>query len=335
MSKTVLITGIAGFLGSHVAEECVRRGYRVIGIDDLSGGYDKNVPDGVHSWYRRSILDTGLVDGLFEQYKPDYVFHLAAYAAEGLSHFIRGYNARVNYEGSMHVLNACIKHNVRRLIFTSSIAVYGYGNHQRCTGSLETDRPEPIDPYGISKLAVEMELQSAKRMFDLDYTIFRPHNVFGERQNLSDGYRNVVGIFMRQRLQGKPMTIFGDGHQRRQFTHVSNIAATMVDAIEIKGESGDIFNIGGDDYWSVNNLAELVAKALGVSDERVYLPERHEVFMATCDHRKASATFPDHPGIAFKDGLARMAAWAKTQTLREPKRFEGIEIEKNLPEVWR
>jgi UDP-glucose 4-epimerase len=213
MSK-ILVTGGAGFIGSHVTESLVNRGNQVVVLDDLSGGFQENIVSGAE-FVQGSINDNDLLVDLFEKNQFEYVFHLAAYAAEGLSHFIKRFNYNNNLIGSVNLINASVNYGVKCFVFTSSIAVYGASPQLPMT---EQTTPHPEDSYGIAKLAVEQELIACKEMFDLNYIIFRPHNVFGERQNIGDKYRNVVGIFMNQILQGKPMSVFGDG--RRAFSYI-------------------------------------------------------------------------------------------------------------------
>ncbi len=203
-----LVTGGAGFIGAHVTNELIELGHHVIVLDDLSGGYESNVnPKAV--FIQGSITDHQLIEKIFEDNKIDYVYHLAAYAAEGLSHFIRRFNYNNNLIGSINLINESIKNKVKCFVFTSSIAVYGAGQ----LPMNEDMTPAPEDPYGIAKFAVEQDLKSAHEQFGLDYIIFRPHNVYGEYQNIADRYRNVVGIFMNQLLQNKSLTVFGDGSQ--------------------------------------------------------------------------------------------------------------------------
>jgi UDP-glucose 4-epimerase len=192
MGSKALVTGGAGFIGSHLIEDLSAQGHEVVCLDDLSGGYRDNVvlpAEFVHG----SVCDVDLVNELFARQRFDYVFHLAAYAAEGLSHFIRRFNYNTNLIGSVNLINASVLHEVKCFVFTSSIAVYG-ANQVPMTEDL---MPSPEDPYGISKLAVELDLRAAHHMFGLNSIIFRPHNVYGERQNIADRYRNVVGIFRR------------------------------------------------------------------------------------------------------------------------------------------
>lgn len=209
--STCLVTGAAGFIGSHVVRELLARGHRVIAFDDLSGGFAENLPSGAE-FTKGSIDDVNAIDRLFYDFRIDFVFHLAAYAAEGLSHFIKRFNYTNNLIGSVNLINASVNSGtVQCFVFTSSIAVYGRNQ----VPMSEDLVPAPEDPYGIAKYAVELDLKEAHDMFGLNYIIFRPHNVYGEGQNIGDPYRNVIGIFMNQILQGKPMTLFGDGKQTR------------------------------------------------------------------------------------------------------------------------
>jgi len=289
--KKVLVTGGAGFMGSHLAEELHNRGYDVVALDDLSGGFIENVVDGVQ-FIEGSITDVALVDKLFADEKFDAVFHLAAYAAEGLSHFIKRFNYYNNLIGSVNLINAAVNTGVKRFVFTSSIAVYGASPQLPMT---EDTLPHPEDSYGIAKLAVEQELIISKEMFGLDYIIFRPHNVYGERQNIGDKYRNVVGIFMNQILRGESMTVFGDGKQTRAFSYIGDIIPLMADSIETPAAFNQIFNVGADHPYSVNQLAEAVAAAMNVAPNIVFKPARNEVMDAYSDHSKVRRVFGERP----------------------------------------
>src|SRR5690349_21026488 len=257
MKAKVLVTGGAGFLGSHVVDELIEQ-FDVVVLDDLSGGFADNV-NPRSQFVQGSILDHELINRLFAEHKFKHVFHLAAYAAEGLSHFIKRFNYNNNLIGSVNLINACVNYEVACIVFSSSIAVYGTSQ----TPMKEETVPVPEDPYGIAKLAVEQELKVSHEMFGLDYIIFRPHNVYGERQNIGDRYRNVVGIFMNQLLKGEPMTIFGDGEQERAFTHISDVAPIIAEAINFPAARNEIFNVGADVPFTVNLLAKVVAAAMG------------------------------------------------------------------------
>ena len=328
---TSLVTGGAGFMGSHIADELVKMGHSVVVLDDLSGGAAQNVSSEA-IFEEGSILDQELIDRLFESHRFEYVFHLAAYAAEGLSHFIKAFNYKNNLIGSVNLINASVNaESVRCFVFTSSIAVYG-SNQVPMTEDLT---PEPEDPYGNAKVAVERELQITNELFGLPFIIFRPHNVYGERQNLGDRYRNVIGIFMNQAMKGQPFTIFGDGEQTRAFSHIADVAPAIGRSIENPKAYGEVFNVGADTPYSVNDPAEGVANAMGVELSIRHLRERIEVKHAYADHSKAQRYFGEYvQGIALEQGLARMAAWAKEKGAQTVRSRYDLEIRKQLPPSW-
>lgn len=327
----VLITGAAGFLGSHVLRAALDlHGPSIIALDDLSGGFEENLVPEV-TFVKGSVTDSRLIADLFEEYRFRYVYHLAAYAAEGLSHFIRRFNYTNNLIGTVNLINEAVRVGTECFVFTSSIAVYGSIEPPMT----EDKSPRPEDPYGIAKFAAEMDLRAAHEMFGLNYVIFRPHNVYGEYQNLSDPYRNVIGIFMKQILQGEPMTIFGDGAQQRAFTYVGDLSTVIAHAPLIPGARNEIFNIGADQPYSVNELAAQVSRCMDWPDHpRKHLPARNEVLDAYSDHSKAKAIFGLGPQTPLHEGLERMAAWAKTVTLKPLRGFADIEIERNMPAAW-
>jgi UDP-glucose 4-epimerase len=327
----ILVTGGAGFIGSHVAQALIHRGHAVTVLDDLSGGRTLNLPDGV-TFVRGSVTDALLVDRLFAESSFDYVYHLAAYAAEGLSHFIKRFNHTNNVIGSVTLINAAVNTGVRGFVFASSIAVYGSAPVAAMTEALD---PHPEDSYGIAKLAVEQELRVSRDMFGLDYMIFRPHNVYGPRQNIADRYRNVVGIFMNQILHGRPMTIFGDGTQTRSFTYIDDIAPLLAEAIDVGGAWNDVFNIGADESCSLNDLAHRVARAMGAEPRIEHLAARMETAHAHSTHDKARRVFGDRPQTSLNDGLERMAGWVRVAGAQAASPFVAIEVTKNLPPAWR
>jgi UDP-glucose 4-epimerase len=327
-----LVTGAAGFIGSHVCDALLARGHRVVGLDDLSGGSRDNVDPRV-DFVEGSINDAVLVDALFERHRFDYVYHLAAYAAEGLSHFIRRFNYNNNLIGSVNLINAAINTGtVRCFVFTSSIAVYGRNQ----VPMTEDTTPMPEDPYGVAKFAVEMDLRAAHEMFGLDFMVFRPHNVYGERQNLGDPYRNVVGIFMNQIMQGKRLTVFGDGLQTRAFSHVDDVAPIIAASVEREEAYNEVFNIGADTPYTVLELAQVVSRAMGASPEVEHLPARNEVVHAYSTHDKVQRHFGDLiRNVDLESGITRMAEWARSVGPRQGERFGEIEVEKNLPPSWK
>jgi len=333
MASTVrprsLVTGGAGFIGSHVAERLIEMGHDVVVLDDLSGGFRDNVPE-LAEFVEGSILDHDLLDRMFDQHKFDYVYHLAAYAAEGLSHFIKRFNYNNNLIGSVNLINAAVNCGVKCFVFTSSIAVYGAGQSPMTEDMI----PTPEDSYGIAKLAVERELKISHEMFGMDYIVFRPHNVYGERQNIGDRYRNVVGIFMNQLLQGKQMTIFGDGEQQRAFSHINDVAPIIAASVNFAEARNQLFNIGADIPYTVNELAQTVAEAMERPCLVEHLAPRNEVKVAFSDHSKAESVFGKERKTPLAEGVKAMTGWVQKHGARESSIFESIEIAKNMPPSW-
>ncbi len=325
-----LITGGAGFIGSHVAKHCIGLGHSVVILDDLSGGRPDNVPAGAEL-IRGSICDSELCNDLFTRYKFTYVYHLAAYAAEGLSHFIRRFNYETNVIGSVNLINAAVNiGTVERFVYTSSIAIYGKGQ----VPMVEDMSPAPEDPYGIAKFAVELDLRAAFRLFGLPHTIFRPHNVYGEGQNIGDPYRNVIGIFMNQLLSGKRLTVFGDGSQTRAFSYIGDVAPIIAKCVLLSEAENEVFNVGADNTTSVAELAAIVARAFGVEANVEYLPARNEVLHAYSSHDKVRRVFGTDSATTLEAGIGNMAKWVRAVGVWSDKPFDSVEVTKNMPEVW-
>lgn len=330
--KNVLVTGGAGFIGSHVAEALLRSGFKVVVLDDLSGGFTENLPKGA-VFVNGSVTDHILVDSLFKEHRFSFVFHLAAYAAEGLSHFIKRFNYENNLIGSVNLINASVNAGtVECFVFTSSIAVYGR-NQVPMTEALV---PQPEDPYGIAKYAVEQDLHETLEMFGLNHVVFRPHNVYGERQNIGDPYRNVIGIFMRQILQGKPLTIFGDGKQMRAFSYIDDVAPIIAACIDRPSSWNQVYNIGADQPWTVLDLAQRVCSAMGQEHPNLFhAAARNEVQIAYASHDKVKRVFGDLiQNVHLDEGITRMADWVKRNEIRSGQKFKNIEVTMNMPPAW-
>jgi len=331
--KTVLITGCCGLLGTNFAKYLRKQGgYVVVGIDDLSGGYKENIDDGcVQFFYQIDLCDADKVERVFKEHKPDYVYHFAAYAAEGLSPFIRRYNYQNNSIAYTSVINNCVKYSTKKLIVASSMAVYGQGNPPFA----EDQKPAPEDPYGIAKYAMEMDVEAAGRLFDLRWTVVRPHNIVGKYQNIWDRYRNVIGIWIRRSLAGETITIYGDGTQVRAFSDVKFYMRPFEQLMEVG--DGEIINIGADKYYSINEAANMVkeiAQEYGYYPELEYLEKRDEVHTAYCDHTKAKTLLHFDDKTDLKCTIRQMFAWALHQP-QKPIRKMNYEIEKNLYSFWK
>ena len=329
--RKVLITGVAGLLGSRLADFLIntQEDIKVVGIDDMSGGYDENVPNGVELW--RMNLVNGNIRECFEKHQFDYVYHFAAYAAEGLSPFIRSYNYQNNLVATSRIVNECIRYNVKRLVSTSTLAVYGHGN-----GNIfdENQIPKPIDPYGVAKYGCEMDIQIAGEQHGLDWCIIRPHNVYGRNQNIWDKYRNVLGIWMYQHLNGEPMTIFGDGNQTRAFSYIDDSLEPLWHAAIVPQASKQIINLGGIESHSIREANNILLDIVGDGNV-VYLEQRHEVKHSIPTWQKSV----DYLGFSHKtnlgDGLKQMWEWAKQQPKRERFVWGDYELDNGIYSFWK
>lgn len=326
----VLITGVAGFLGSRLADWIIEHipDAEVIGIDNLSGGYKENLHDLVE-FFPVDILDDK-VSEVFSTYRPDYVFHFAAFAAEGLSPFVRSYNYRNNLEATSKIVTECIKNDVTRLIFSSTMGVYG----DNPTPFYESDQPNPIDPYGIAKYACELDIRVAGEHHGLDWCIIRPHNVYGIKQNIWDRYRNVLGIWMYQHVNGLPMTIYGDGEQTRAFSYIDDCLEPLWKSSQESTCSKQIINLGGTKYYSMNEANEIIREVMG-GGTLSYKEKRYEVKNAYSSYQKSIDLLGYNDKTSLIDGLTTMWNWVKTQPNRVSKGFDQYELDKGLYSFWK
>lgn len=331
--KTILITGVAGLIGSRLADWLIEKypHYKVVGIDDLSGGYTQNINPDLDFWEINLINPDHRLDLCFSENKFDYVFHFAAYAAEGLSPFIRQYNYDNNLKATARIVNECIKNDVRRLVFTSTLAVYGHGY-----GGIfdESQVPKPIDPYGVAKYACEMDIQIAGEQHGLDWCIIRPHNVYGIKQNIWDKYRNVLGIWMYQILNDEPMSIFGDGSQTRAFSYIDDIIPPLWNSAVSDGASKEIINLGGIQEYSINQANQILTEITGYT-KRIYLEARHEVKNSIPTWKKSEDILGFKHNTSLNEGLLRMWNWALVQPKRERFIWPSYELDKGIYSFWK
>lgn len=333
MKANILITGVGGLLGSRLADYILENHpeSKVIGIDNLSGGFRTNIDKRV-VFYETDLVEDKL-DDIFSFHNIDYVFHFAAYAAEGLSPFIRTYNYNNNVIATAKIVNECIKHSIKRLVFTSSMAVYGHGWEGKRPFE-ESDIPKPIDPYGIAKYACEMDIQVAGEQHGLDWCIIRPHNVYGVKQNIWDKYRNVLGIWMYQYLNDQPMTIFGDGSQTRAFSCIDDCLEPLFKAAIIKEASKEIINLGGTQFNTINE-ANAIFRDIIRNGNVEHKEARHEVKDAYPTWAKSQKILGYKHTTSLYDGLKKMWDWAKNQPMRERFFWENYEIEKGIYSYWK
>ncbi|MAG52612.1 MAG: UDP-glucose 4-epimerase, partial [Nanoarchaeota archaeon] len=242
------------------------------------------------------------------------------------------FNYENNLIGSINLINESIKSKIKCFVFTSSMAVYG-------TNQLPMEEnltPQPEDPYGIAKFAVEKDLQTAHDLFGMNFIIFRPHNVYGEKQHIGDKYRNVIGIFMNQAMKKQPITIFGDGEQRRAFSYIGGTAPIIAKSIFNKEVYNQIINVGDDQHYSINEIAKMVCEEFGLPFTTPQnIETRYEVKNAYPSHKKLREYFKDYKETPLRDGIKKMAEWAKIVGPKEGKKFENIEITENLPPIWK
>lgn len=329
--KVAVVTGCAGLLGANFVRHLLSRGWDVVGVDNLSGGYRNSLPvSGRFKFVRLDLNSYSRFLRLCNRVKPSTIYHFAAYAAEGLSPFIRRHNYKENLLASASVINAGIETGAK-IVFASSMAVYG----RQDPPFSEKLAPAPIDPYGIAKAAVEADLAVAAEHQGLRYSIVRPHNVIGPFQNIWDRYRNVLGIFIRRGLEGQALQVFGDGKQKRAFSDV----AFYMKPLERLSESGDgeIYNLGSDEAVEVQFAAEVVAQSLGLRGHSVeieHVAARHEVKNAFCSHEKAKRELEFADGTELQASVDAMIDWAVSERRHRVKSIK-YEVQKGIYSYWR
>jgi UDP-glucose 4-epimerase len=329
--KKILITGIAGMIGSVLARHFISKNYIVHGIDNLSGGFKENIPENI-IFYEADICDKEKINQIFKDEKYNYVIHCAAYAAEILSPYIRNYNYTNNLIGSINIINACINNDVQKLINFSSFATYGEG----VPPFKESDIRQPKDCYGIAKLAVEMDLKEAFEHFGLRYSTVLPHNVVSKYQNYWDRYRNAIAIWIRQCSQDENITIFGDGLQTRAFSDCKFLCEPIEKLLyEFDDE---VFNIGSDHFITIKDAAELVLKTgkeYGFNkSELIFLEKRREVTHAYCDHEKAKKLLGFNDNTNLESLIKEMFQFYLSLTPRSVE-YMTYEIDKNMYSFWK
>ena len=326
----VLVTGAAGFLGSHLSEKLANLGHQVIGIDNMIGGYSDNIPKNI------DFLKIDCCD--FKQIKKimkgvNIVYHCAATAHEGLSVFSPYEITKNNYLASVSIFSAAVNENVKRIIFCSSMARYG----NQATPFLESMKAKPVDPYAISKVASEDVLINLCELNKIEWVIAVPHNIIGPRQKYDDPFRNVVSIMMNRMLQGKAPIIYGDGEQKRCFSYIDDCLSCLLPMLDRKDLNKQIVNIVPDEeFVTINKIAELCSNITGINLPPIYKPGRpREVKHATCSADKARKLLDYKTTVSLKDGMKKTFEYISN---RGSKAFDyNIEIEINnelTPKTW-
>jgi len=330
----VLVTGGAGFIGSWLVDELVNQGHEVTVLDNLEGGKQSNVNPKAE--FFQGDLRIKKYCEMAVNDKPEVIFHCAAFAAEGASVFNPRYAVESNLIGFLNLFTSALNVGFETFVFFSSIAVYG--KDPPISGFLEYMPRKPVDPYGITKSAVECFLELYSKEFGFNYVIFRPYNVYGERQNLADPYRNALGIWMNRIMQGRSPIIYGDGSQKRAFSYIGDSAPIMVKAAWTKQAYGEVFNIGSSEVVTIKEACRIVMDAMDYKGEPIYTPERPlEVKHTWCCTEKAKQILSYEAKTSLTEGVAKMAVWAKQQGphsfnyWNEERKFE---ITKKVPDVW-
>ncbi len=324
------ITGIAGFLGSHLADYLLARGHEVSGCDDLSSGVLDNVPTSAHV----EIIDITKVTEISNFIQGcDVVFHCAAAAYEGVSPFSPAFISHNIYTGSANIFSAAIKAGVRRIVNCSSMARYGISTPP----FFESFRCQPVDPYGLAKYSAEKLLEMLSETHGIEYAIAVPHSIYGPRQNYWTPYRNVIAIMINRMLQGKQPIIYGEGNSVRCFSYVDDIVPCLAKMADHDYQSFPIINLGPDNEdVKIIDLARMLAEIIKIPFDPIFMPPRpREVEHATCLASIARKALDFKPTVALKEGLIRQIEWIKS---KGTKKFEydnvPVEITKGCPKTW-
>ena len=330
MSDKIFVTGIAGFLGSHLADVCIKQGNIVSGCDNMIGGYRENVPKDA-KFQVADCTDLETMKNLLKDI--DIVYHCAAYPHEGLSVFSPSLITKSIYQSTATVLSAFVQNKGKKLIFLSSMARYGIN----IIPFTEDMRPNPQDPYGISKVASEELVKLMARIFGFEYVIAVPHNIIGPRQKYDDPYRNVASIFINRMLQGKQPIIYGDGKQKRCFSFIKDCIGSLRKMVIQDNVVSEIINIGPDEeFITINDLAETVAGLLDFKLEPIYLPDRpQEIKEAFCSADKARRLLGYKTKYTLEEGLKEMIDWIKERGSCPFNYHLEIEItNERTPKTW-
>ncbi len=327
----ILVTGAAGFMGSHLAEELVRLGHDVASVDDLSGGYRENVCEG-SKFLKLDLRDAAETERVVSDLAPEILCHLAANAREGASQFQPRDACSRNLTAYVNVLVPALRGGLKKVVLYSSMAVYGDQEPP-----FEESMPRrPVDVYGLNKASMEQITEILAEVHGFSYSILRPHNVFGERQDLCDQFRNVVAIFMNRIIRGEPLYVYGDGEQTRAFSYIGDSLRAFTHAVEMEPlYDRQAINVGGKQVVTVNELVSLVSSHFSVKPDIVYLPDRPlEVKHAYSTWQKSEQLLGYEEKFGLEEGICRMADWAKKAGPRPWRREELELLNGKTPRTW-
>jgi len=333
-TKKILVTGGFGFIGSWISEALVKKGHIVYVVDDLSGGYRENIKIKNFSYSLFDLRDEKKVDDLFKREKFDLVHHLAAHPHEGLSLYCPVDIFTTTCNASINVFKACVNYDVERVVFYSSMSRYGHGNFQPPFS--EEYPANPVDVYGVAKVAAENVLKVFSEAHGLKYVTLVPHNIFGPRSNLADPYRNVLMIWINRLLRGKPFYIYGDGTAKRAPSYIEDIVEPCIRAGFDDKVVGEVINIGASKAYTLNEIAKIVLEEFPSDLQPIHLPGRIcEVKEAYCTVEKSIKLLGYRDKTTLREGIRKTIEWAKEVGPKEPKYLERVEIEKNLHPAWK
>ena len=330
-NKKILVTGIAGFLGSHLGEKLANLGHKVVGIDNMLGGYEDNVPKNIE-FHKIDCCDFEKVKKVMKNI--DVVYHCAATAHEGLSVFSPFEITKNNYLASVSIFSAAVNAKVRRIVFCSSMARYG----DQKAPFIESMKPKPVDPYAISKVASEEVLKNLCDLNGIEWVIAIPHNIIGPRQKYDDPFRNVVSIMINRMLQGKAPIIYGDGKQTRCFSYIDDCLSCLVPMLDQKNLNKEIINIGPDEeFVTINKIAEICSNVTGVNLNPIYKKDRpQEVKHALCSADKARKLLNYKTKTSLREGIVKTYDYIKKRGTKEFDYNINLEIINDLtPETWK
>jgi UDP-glucose 4-epimerase len=330
-SRRVLITGVAGFMGSHIADRFLDIGDQVIGIDNLLGGYRSNVPNNVE-FHNVDLGDLDSIQPLFRG--VDLVVHTACTAYEGLSVFSPTMVTRNTSHITVSALTASVIEGVGKFVFMSSMARYG---RQEKLPFTEDMQPLPQDPYGIAKYASELLIRNICETHGMKYSIVVPHNIIGPRQKYDDPFRNVASIMANRMLQGKQPIIYGDGEQMRCFSFMEDVIDPLMKVCNTEVVDGQVTNIGPDEeFISINELAKRISTIINFELNPIYFPDRpQEVKYANCSAEKARTMLGYQTKTSLNEGLTRLVEWIAQRGTLPFNYHLPIEINnKKTPKTW-
>ena len=331
VKKKILVTGVAGFLGSHLAEKLLHLGHEVVGIDNMLGGYEDNVPKNI-DFHKGDCCDFENIQKIMKG--VDVVYHCAATAHEGLSVFSPYEITKNNYLASVAIFSAAVNQKVKRIIFCSSMARYG----GQKTPFTENMKPAPVDPYAISKVASEEVLKNLCDLNKIEWVIAVPHNIIGPRQKYDDPFRNVVSIMINRMMQGKAPVIYGDGNQTRCFSYIDDCLSCLIPMLDQKNLNKQTINIGPDEeFVTINKIAEICSNLTGVNLQPIYKKDRpQEVKHATCSADKARSLLNYKTTVSLKEGIKKTYDYIKKRGVRPFDYNIKIEIDNDLtPTTWK